>query len=571
MEDTDSEIINNEIINLNSFDDLNEDQLKLLKKYNKKLKKYFGYETLKFEQFKIIYNVCHLQNDVCAILNTGFGKSINFQLSVVLYKKCVICISPLISLMHEQNLEMIQKNIPVCCFNSDYKDSEKYKPALISNEEYRLIYMTPEYIIKSEQFLKQLENSNNLLFITIDESHCLSSWGHDFRCSYIQLKSIRDWIPNIPILSLTATASTVVRNDIVNTLQLKNHIEIIGNFDRPNLYIAVHKKSNNITNDLSGLLNQYKNNHIIIYCKTRDEVDILTSELLKMGINCSSYHAGLTENARKTSHNNFIDGTCKCIVATIAFGMGINIPTVRLVIHYGCPKNIEGYYQEIGRAGRDGLYSECHLFFCPKDFSKNRYFISKITDLSQHNYQEEQIRQIESFVYAKECRRKLLLVNFGQTVNSCVACDNCLNLGKVEINNEDYTLQTFLVLSTINRINDKFGCKMAINILLGMATKIKDYMLNYDSFGNGKKYGNEKWWSEFFKSLVSNNYIVEKSVQGFFGSVIGLTEKGKQTYKNLQKISLTYENLKSSVIPDENKILFEKIVVETPIKKLTKK
>ena len=563
-----------------------------LNKYNKILEKYWGYKSLKNEQFDVISNILD-GRDVCAILATGFGKSVCYQLPTMISKKCVIVISPLIALMHEQSEEMKSKNIPVCVFNSSNQEYEKelFKDEILRGE-YKLIYMTPEYLIKSEKFIKQLVKNNNLSMICIDESHAVSTWGLDFRSSYTKLNVIREWIPNIPILTLTATATTKVKEDIIKILNLQNPFEIIGNFDRPNLFIKVQPRSDNFINSIGNILTKYKDEYIIIYCKTRDETDNLAIVINDAGINCDAYHAGLSDKIRKSIQQKFIDGEIKCIIATIAFGMGINIPNVRLVIHYNCPKNIESYYQEIGRAGRDGKSSECHLYYSNKDFYVNRIFLKTITDLTYKNYQESQIRLIEKFVYSNECRRKLLLVNFGQYMDNCNNCDNCLakkkSINNIIMMNEqiDYTKPIYLLLNLLNRIDNKFGMLTIINTLLGNAKKIRPYMCEFNEFGTGTVFGKEVWWRALIRSLINDDYIIESQITGGFGTTISLTNKGKQIKQKLNKQFPKYVDLlqkinsfddeKDNIDSDDSghynnyKLMLNPIFIETKTKPKTK-
>jgi Werner syndrome ATP-dependent helicase len=530
---------------------------KRLESYNAILQKHFQYPSLKTEQYKIISNVLD-GKDVIAILATGFGKSICYQLPTMISKKCVIVISPLIALMHEQGEEMKIKNIPVCVFNStkNKKEKEAMEYILLSGG-YKLIYMTPEYLIKSETFLKKLVSNNNLAMICIDEAHAVSTWGLDFRVSYTKLNVIREWIPDIPILTLTATASTKVKDDITKMLGLQNPFEVTGNFDRPNLNIKVHPRSDDVILNIGSLLEKYKNEYIIIYCKTRDETDKLAETINNFGIECESYHAGITDKKRNDIQQNFIDGKFKCIIATIAFGMGINIPTVRLVIHYNCPKNMESYYQEIGRAGRDGLASECVLFYSKKDFYVNRLFLKTITDDTHRTYQESQIRLIEKYVYSSDCRRKLLLINFGQKIESCVNCDNCLkkiNISEKETPTKmvDYTKQIYLFLNLITRIDNKFGSGMSVNILTGKNSKIKEYMSKFEEFGVGLSFGNENWWKELIRLLINEDYLIETQVKGSFGTTLSLTNKGKTLRKKLITQYPKYLDLLQAIVNFDN-------------------
>ena len=533
--------------------------------YNAILKKYYGYDTLKTEQFKIIETILDKKRDVCAILATGFGKSICYQLPVLISKKSVVVICPLIALMKEQCEEMKKKGIPVCVFNGDTtkNEIEEYEDQLYAGE-YKVIYMTPEYFIKSKKLIKKLEKVDNLCMICIDEAHAVSTWGLDFRPSYTKLDIIKEWV-NVPILTLTATASSKVRDDIQNILNMDNPLELIGNFDRPNLFIKILPKKKDIIEDIGELLKKYKNEYVIIYCKTRDETERIAEEINKSGIECFAYHAGLNSNTRNDTQQNFNDGTYKCIVATIAFGMGINIPNVRIVIHYNCPKNIESYYQEIGRAGRDGKPSECYLFYSNKDFVVNRYFLKSIQNPVYKNYQEEQVRFIEKYIYTTECRRKIILQNFNQEIENCTNCDNCLK-NKKDIVRVEYSRQLYLFLGLLKRINDKFGLTTIINILLGKGS-IKDILKTNVEFGEGIAYGNLEWWKIFTRSLINEDLIKENQVTGFFGSTLCLTTKGLKIINLLKNKYKTFEDLQKEkcLISDcyLNEIVYTKEVKKT--------
>ena len=515
-------------------------------KYNKVLKKHWGYEKLKDLQFEIIDNILNNKTDVCAVLNTGFGKSICYQLPVLLKKKCVIVISPLISLMHEQCLEMEEKGVPVCKFNSDTKESNE-KNEIIFGNEHKLIYMTPENFLKSEMFVKKLEEKKNLSMICIDEAHTVSVWGLDFRVSYTKLKIIREWTSKIPILTLTATASEKVKIDIINILQLKNTKEITGDFNRENLSLNVHKKDDK---KFYELLNQYKDEYIFIYCSTRKATEKLEKDINKKGIPCKAYHASLAN--KNEIQNDLIKGKFKCIAATIAFGMGINIPAVRLVIHYNCPKNIEGYYQEIGRAGRDGKTSECHLFYSQKDFQTNEFFIDQVKSSDHRKYQKEQLTFMKDYIYATTCRRKILLKGFEQDLKEpCNNCDCCLTIKS----QKDYMKQLYLYLSVLHKIDEKFGLLMGINILLGKEKKVKPWMTNYNEFGLGVQFGKEKWWRDFIILLTENNYIYNQNIAGSFGSIICMTSKAKEYLFNIKNKYTEFNDI------DKNykKIMFNEI------------
>lgn len=510
----------------------------LLVEYNKLLKQYWGYPELKPTQFEIIKKVIEETKDVCAILATGFGKSLCYQLPYLITQKNVIVISPLIALMMEQGQEMEKKDIPVAVFNSETnaKKKSQLKSELVDGKENKLIFMTPEFFTKSYDFIQELRE--NLLMVCIDEAHAVSTWGLDFRPGYTELGVIREWMPEIPILTLTATASTKVREDIYRILKLEEPELVVGDFDRKNLLIRVLPKPSNIIDSIETLLNKYPNQYAIIYCKTRDDTDLVADKLRDMGFGAESYHAGMADKIKKKVQQDFIDGKVKIMCATIAFGMGINIPGVRLVIHYNCPKNIESYYQEIGRAGRDGKPAECVLFYSSKDFQINRFLIKDMKNLQQKMYQEDQIRQIEKYVYASCCRRKIILSNFGQIIESCTNCDNCLrkNDKKKKSNNndetnsdenQDFTNPIYLLLNILYKLNGKFGFGMCINVLLAKQSKVKEWMVEWDEYGSGLSFGKDDWWKQLVRYLINDDLVIETQAQGMFYSTTDLTLKGK--------------------------------------------
>ena len=510
--------------------------------YNKILKQHFGYDKLKDKQFEIINMVINNKKDVLGVLPTGFGKSMCYMLPYLITQKNIIIISPLIALMKDQHSELIKKGIPVCSFNStnDNKKKERYD---ILNGNSKIIYMTPEYFINSENFIKLLVKNNTLAFIAIDEAHCISSWGNEFRPAYTNLSIIKTWIPNIPILALTATASIKIRNDICNILGLNNPVIIISSFDRPNLKIIV-KKKNSIDTDLIEIIKKNINDFSIIYCKTRNDTDKIAELLIKNNIEAYPYHAGLLDDERQDIQNAFINGEFKCIVATIAFGLGINIPNVRIVIHYGCPKNLESYYQEIGRAGRDGLSSICYLYYSSKDFMLNRFFLKEIIDEKYKKHQENQISAMEKFAYYTGCRRKVLLRHFNEIFikNNCGGCDNCLN-NSTKNNSREYTLDGYKVLSLIKSMKWNFGSSTIIDTLTGSSKKNLCYSLtNSIFFGSGKNKKKESW-KEIIRDLINNNYLKTKVINDSFGATtLHITIKGLTWLDNVVNTNGSLKN-----------------------------
>jgi RecQ family ATP-dependent DNA helicase len=502
--------------------------------YNKILKKHFGYEKLKDKQFEIINNILNNNKDVLGILPTGFGKSMCYMLPYLITHKNIIIISPLIALIKDQHSDLLKRGIPVCSFNSS-NDNKKKDRIDILNGNPKIIYMTPEYFINSENFIKMLVKNDTLAFIAIDEAHCVSSWGNEFRPAYTNLSIIKTWIPEIPILALTATASIKVREDICNIIGLIDPIIIYSSFDRPNLKIIV-KSKNTIQTDLINLLQNHKNDYSIVYCKTRNETDKIAQILNKYNIEAHPYHAGLLDDDRQDIQTAFINGEFKCIVATIAFGLGINIPNVRIVIHYGCPKNLESYYQEIGRAGRDGLTSYCYLYYSSKDFMLNRFFLKEITDEKYKKHQENQVASMEKFTYYTGCRRKVLLRHFNEVFDkdNCGGCDNCLNNNKND-NSREYTLEGYKILSLINSMKWNFGSATIIDTLVGSASKkLKNYSLTNSVFyGSGKNKKKESW-KEIIRDLINNNYLKTNIINDSFGATtLHITTKGLNWLHNV--------------------------------------
>ena len=538
---------------------------KLRIKYDKILKRKYGYDNLKNEQFAIINTIVNDKKDVLAILATGFGKSICYQMPYLITKKSVLVVSPLIALMTDQEEELKKLKIPVCVLNSTCKNKAEVIDEILTGNN-KIIYTTPEFLEVNQSFLQLLVENDQLCLIAIDEAHCVSTWGLDFRTAYTKLTNIRDWIDDsIPILAVTATASKKVRKDISKMLQLNDPEIIIGDFDRKNLYISVQKRIKNDNGLFLELLEKYKDEYIIIYCKTREDTEKISDLINNNGIKCDSYHAGFSSKTRDEIQKKFIEGQIKCIVATVAFGMGINIKNVRLVIHYNCPKNLESYYQEIGRAGRDGKPSECYLFYSKKDFIINKLFLDSIKEPRHKTYQEEQIKAIERFVNSSLCRRYNILKNFDENYSklTCDNCDICMNNSDNSSNNssissnkikikKDYTIQAFIILDLINNLNGRYGTNTYINILRGSKAKnITQVMKNQKYYGLGKSYSLD-WFKDIFNELIQEEYLNEKSIQAYMGSVLECTKKTKEFLKKIKEKYDIIETFESNVKINDN-------------------
>lgn len=491
-------------------------------KYKKTLKKYFKLHSFREHQEEIITAIIEEKKDVSITAFTGFGKSLCFQFPPVHLQKVCIVISPLISLMNDQSMQLSSLGIPSCCLNGTVKNKNDVKKDILDNK-YRLVYTTPEYIINAQKFIKELEETNLLVLIAIDESHCISSYGHDFRTSYKQLDKLKQWVNKVPIITLTATATPLVHKDIIATVKLENPLIIRTNFDRPNLYIKVLPKKD-ITKDIVPLLLNKK--PTIIYCLTRKETENIRDVLIKNGVSCGSYHGGMKANDRKQIHEDFAKKLLTCICATQAYGLGINL-IIRKVIHYGLPKDIESYYQEMGRAGRDGKRSKCYLFYALKDLAVNKFLINKIDDQKYRNYKLSLMGVVKKYIYTSKCRRIMILKYFGETYSklNCKNCDNCM--GKNRSVKHDLTKEALIFLQTVKYTGNMYGGTMIVNILRGSnSKKVPARFKKLKVFGVGK-YKSVIWWKTFVKLLESVDYIRELSIEGQYGSTIEWTQKGK--------------------------------------------
>jgi len=391
------------------------------------LKRYWGYDAFRPKQEEIVRNLLD-RRDVCVVMPTGGGKSLCYQLPAVLQPgKTAIVVSPLIALMQDQAAQLAQMGIPSAVLNSSQnwnqqRDTERRAEA----GEFRLIYLSPERLAKQE--MREWLTKLSLSFFAIDEAHCISEWGHEFRPDYRQLKVLRKEFPGTPIAAFTASATRLVRHDIIEQLKLKDPGKFIASFHRRNLnYQVVECNSRTQQGRLLEILRRHEGESAIVYSPTKNKVGEIVEMLEGHGISAIGYHAGMEAEERRENQERWMSDEADVLVGTIAFGLGINKGPVRAVIHLSLPKSIEQYYQEAGRAGRDGLPSDCFLLWQVQDQILLRYFIGKITDPAEKGRAQQRQREIQRFVEARACRHKLICEHFGETfrLEKCGACDVC--------------------------------------------------------------------------------------------------------------------------------------------------
>jgi len=453
------------------------------------LQKHFGYKTFRYPQKEIIENVL-AGNDSVVLMPTGGGKSMCFQLPACMMNGLTIVISPLISLMKDQVEALKTNGIEAEFLNSSLSaEAEMQINQKLSQNKIKLLYISPERLFSSK-LIDQL-HLYNVSLIAIDEAHCISGWGHDFRPEYSQLNVLKQNYPNIPVIALTATADRAVREDIVEVLGLKNASTFISSFDRPNLSLTVLPAQQRLKKIIE-IISKYPDQSGIIYCSSRKQTETVATKLNEAGFDTACYHAGLDQLVRNKVQEDFINGQVKIICATLAFGMGIDKSDVRFVLHYNLPKNLEGYYQEIGRAGRDGLPAETVLFYGYGDVATQMYFIDQISDLHYRKIQEDKLRRIQEYAEAQICRRKVLLAYFSEHApNDCGNCDVCQNPPKYAVG----TTEAKMALSAIARTNEDAGMTTIIDILRGNAVAgvIEHGFDKIKTFGVGRNISASNW------------------------------------------------------------------------------
>jgi len=493
------------------------------------LKHHFGYEAFRHNQQSIIENVLK-GRDTFALMPTGGGKSVCYQIPALALEGVAIVVSPLIALMKDQVDALKLYGIRAAYLNSSLLPGEQqtiYKE--LREGSLKLLYIAPERLLGDSHFLQFLKGIKVCLF-AIDEAHCISQWGHDFRPEYLLLGQLKTAFPSIPLIALTATADALTRKDIVSKLQLKEYDLFENSFNRPNIHYRILPKKKYLE-QLLDYIREHKEDSGIIYCLSRNNTEDLAKTLNKAGYPAAAYHAGLEKGLREERQNNFLKDDVKIIVATVAFGMGINKSNVRYVIHADLPKNLEGYYQETGRAGRDGLPSEAILFYSGADLFKLQRMILVDGNEAQSRILADKLRKMADYCEQPGCRRRYLLRYFGEDApEQCGNCDAC----STPRSQVDATEQAQKILSAVSRLQGRFGLNYVVDFLRG-STTTKPFHQSLKTYGAGKELPKEQW-KRYAKELIQLGYLGQS--EGEY-PLLQLTPGSDEVLKGLKKVWLT--------------------------------
>ena len=519
------------------------------------LKKYYGYDSFKGQQESIIRQVLE-KKDCIALMPTGAGKSVCYQVPAMVLPGLTLVVSPLIALMKDQVDAMNEIGIPAAFLNSTMDISEqRHVSDQALNGGIKLLYVAPERLFSGGYPLVNALKEMNLSLVAVDEAHCVSQWGHDFRPEYLKLGALRKAFPETPFLALTATADKLTRQDIASRLSLNKPEWFISSFDRPNITYRVALRSDAF-GKLVDFLHLRPNDSGIVYCLSRKSVEATASKLNANGFSALPYHAGLSKDIRQENQEKFIKDEVKIIVATIAFGMGIDKSNVRFVVHTNMPQNIESYYQETGRAGRDGLPGEALLFYSLGDSITLRRMIESAENEDYVKHMKAKMNTMVQFCQTKSCRRRYLLNYFGEEYpQDCGNCDVCFQKN----NKSDMTVFSQMLLSAVVRLGQQFGLGHVILVLRGsQAAKVTESQKSLSVYGIGKD-RSEDFWKRLGFQLIAEGYLLQEDPKM---PVLKLSDLGWEKLKRKEKFLLSMEEevfkrTESSTEKDE--ALFDKL------------
>lgn len=498
------------------------------------LQQYFGYAAFRGNQEAIIKSILR-KKDTIVLMPTGGGKSICYQVPAMLSDGLTLVISPLISLMKDQVDSLNENGIPAAFLNSSQSISEqRHISEQVKNSAIKLLYVAPERLFGGSYPLMDFLKEITLGLVAVDEAHCVSQWGHDFRPEYLRIGELRRQFPKVPFIALTATADKRTRTDIADKLGLHTPQWFISSFDRSNITYRVTAKQDAM-GKLMEFLDFHQKDSGIIYCLSRRNVEETAQELQARGLSALPYHAGLARDIREKNQELFIKDEVKIIVATIAFGMGIDKPNVRFVVHMNMPQNIEGYYQETGRAGRDGLPSEALLFYSYQDYMTLNRMLEQAENKDFVEVMQEKLLRMNSFSQSNVCRRKYLLNYFGENhPGECGNCDVCFQKGKTQ----DMTIPSQMLLSTVARLGESYGLGYVILVLRGSkSNKIQPRHQELSVYGIGKDRA-EEFWKNLGNKLQQHGYLAEAGTQY---PTLKLTQMAWEKIKGKEKILLPME------------------------------
>ncbi len=525
---------------------------------HKQLKTYFGYDNFRVGQEKLITGILE-GKDVLGIMPTGGGKSICYQLPAIMMEGVTIVISPLISLMKDQVDTLNEMGIKATCINSTLEQEvlmERINE--IKTNQYKLIYVAPERL--NTNVFKDTIRQLKISLIAIDEAHCISQWGHDFRPSYVEIpKFINNFNKRPVVAAFTATATKEIVLEIKKLIGLQNPLELTTGFDRSNLFYQVVKVGNKFNYLINYLNSNFQTETGIIYCATRKTVESLVNKLREKGFSVGGYHGGMDTEEREKIQEDFMFNRLRIIVATNAFGMGIDKPDVRFVIHYNMPKNMEAYYQEAGRGGRDGEKSQCILMYSPSDVIKQKLIMENEYSVPEREVlQYKNLQYLVDFCHTNDCLRNKILTYFGETIitDYCGNCSNCLDQAEMV----DITVEAEKVLSCIYRVNQKYGVNIVIQVLRGSKNKkLLELGLDKVSTYNIMKDYNEQVIREIIMTLVARGYV-HNTTDKF--PVLKLTSKCREVFKGEVKVFHKKELMEATTSKKEVERKSSKSVVE---------